>query len=69
VGWDKNTRGTTTLIKETLDVTLHPGNIKREERFKLSKAWNPKTALLLLKLQSPRLHTKSYRLAPKSVFV
>jgi hypothetical protein len=34
------------LVKEAIEINLNPENINREERFKLSKAWNPRTSLL-----------------------
>jgi hypothetical protein len=34
------------LVKEAIGIKLHPGNINREEGFKLSKAWIPSTSLL-----------------------
>jgi hypothetical protein len=34
------------LVRETVDVKLHPDNINREEGFKHIKAWNPTTRIL-----------------------
>jgi hypothetical protein len=34
------------LVKEATEIKLHPDNINREEGFKVSKAWNPRTRLL-----------------------
>jgi hypothetical protein len=42
------------LVEEPVVITLHPENINREEGFKLSKAWNPRTRSLR--------HSKSQRL-------
>jgi hypothetical protein len=33
------------FVKDTTELRLHPDSIKREEGFKLSKAWNPSTRL------------------------
>jgi hypothetical protein len=34
------------LVKESISIKLHSANVKREEGFKLSKAWNPCASLL-----------------------
>jgi hypothetical protein len=34
------------LIEETIQIKLHPENINREERFKVSKEWHMSTRLL-----------------------
>jgi hypothetical protein len=39
-------QGSPNIVKEATEIKFHPDNINREERFKLSKAWNPSTSLL-----------------------
>lgn len=46
VSRDRDTSPNIRLVKEALEIKLHPNNMNREKGFKLRKPWNPSTRLL-----------------------